>query len=165
MLVVEGDLAGAEHELAHAERFFRDEVATVDHARLLVRLADIRCRRGRLDEAAAALGQARDALAELGDCGTVPLLAGKVEAELAQARRQASAGEILEPPSHAELAVLRLLASDQSAREIAGELFLSTNTVRSHTRAIYRKLGVRSREDAVARANVLDLLGVSQSPR
>jgi LuxR family maltose regulon positive regulatory protein len=160
VLAGEGDLRGAEREFAYAERFFRDEVATVHHARLLVRLADIRCRRGRLDEAAAALRQARDALAELGDSGTVPLHAAEVERELEQARRRASDGEILEAPSQAELAVLRLLATDQSAREIAGELFLSANTVRSHTRAIYHKLGVRSREDAVARANVLNLLGV-----
>lgn len=160
VLAGEGDLAGAEREFAYAERFLRDEVATVHHARLLVRLADIRCRRGRLDEAAAALRQARDALAELGDSGTVPLLAAKVERELEQARRQASDGEILEPPSEAELAVLRLLVTDLSARQIGGELFLSANTVRSHTRAIYRKLGVRSREDAVARANGLGLLGV-----
>ncbi|MFZ0090698.1 MAG: LuxR C-terminal-related transcriptional regulator, partial [Solirubrobacteraceae bacterium] len=165
VLAGDGDLAGAEREFAYAERLFRDEVATVDHARLLVRLVDIRCRRGRLDEAAAALRQARDALAELGDSGTVPVLAGEVERELEHARRQASDGEILEAPSRAELAVLRLLATDQSAREIAGELFLSANTVRSHTRAIYRKLGVRSRDDAVARANVLNLLVESQSPR
>jgi LuxR family maltose regulon positive regulatory protein len=160
VLAGEGDLTGAEHEFACAERFFRDEVATVHHARLLVRLADIRCRRGRLDEAAAALRQAREALAELGDSGTVPSLAAEVERRLDQARRQASMGEILEPPSEAELAVLRLLVTDLSARQIGGELFLSANTVRSHTRAIYRKLGVRSREDAVARANGLGLLGV-----
>jgi len=165
VLAGEGDLAGAEREFAHAERFFRDEVATVHHARLLVRLADVRCRRGRLDEAAAALRQAREALPELGDSGAVPVLAAEVDLGLEQARRQASDGEILEAPSQAELAVLRLLATDQSARQIAGKLFLSANTVRSHTRAIYRKLGVRSRADAVARANVLGLLAETQSPR
>jgi LuxR family transcriptional regulator, maltose regulon positive regulatory protein len=47
VLAGEGDLAGAEREFSYAERFFRDEVATVYHARLLVRLADVRCRRGR----------------------------------------------------------------------------------------------------------------------
>ncbi len=164
VLAGEGELAAAEREFANAERFFRDEVATVHHARLLVRLADVRCRRGRLDEAAATLRQARDALAELDDSGTVRLLAAEVETELEQARRQASDGEILEPPSEAELAVLRLLATDLSARQIAGQLFVSANTVRSHTRAIYRKLGVRSREDAVARANALGLLAKTQSP-
>jgi LuxR family transcriptional regulator, maltose regulon positive regulatory protein len=154
----EGDLAGAEREFASADRFFSDEVATVHHARLLVRLADVRCRRGRLDEADATLRRAREAIAELGDSGTIPSLASDVETQLEQARRQASCGEILEPPTDAELAVLRLLETDLSSRQIGAELFLSPNTVRSHTRAIYRKLGVRSRAEAVAKAHWLGLL-------
>ena len=72
---------------------------------------------------------------------------------------------MLEPPSAAELAVLRLLASDLSTREIGGQLFLSPNTIRTHTRAIYRKLAVNSRVDAVARAEALGLLGQAESPR
>jgi LuxR family maltose regulon positive regulatory protein len=60
--------------------------------------------------------------------------------------------------------VLRLLASDLSARQIAGELYLSPNTIRSHTRAIHRKLGVGSRADAVARAVTLGILGRKESP-
>jgi LuxR family maltose regulon positive regulatory protein len=165
VLAGEGDLAGAEREFAYAEHFLRDEVATVYHALLLVRLADVRCRRGRLDEADAMLRRAGEELAELPDSGTVPLLAAKVEGELEQARRRASRGEILESPSQAELAVLRLLATDLSAPQIAEQLFLSANTVRSHTRAIYRKLGVNSRAGAVARAHALGLLGEAQSPR
>ena len=55
--------------------------------------------------------------------------------------------------------MLRLLAGDLSTRQIAGELFLSPNTIRTHTRAIYRKLAVNSRADAVARADALGLLG------
>ena len=66
---------------------------------------------------------------------------------------------MLERPSEAELAVLRLLASELSARDIGAQLFLSANTVRTHTRAIYRKLGVNSRAEAVARATVLGLRG------
>ncbi len=57
-----------------------------------------------------------------------------------------------------ELAVLRLLASDRSVRQIGEELFLSFNTVRSHTRSIYRKLGVNTRAEAVARAEARGLL-------
>ena len=60
--------------------------------------------------------------------------------------------------------MLRLLASDLTVREIGATLFLSPNTVRSHTRAIYRKLGVRSRADAVARADALGLLDQARSP-
>lgn len=159
VLAAEGDLAQAEREFAYAERFFGDEVASVYHTRLLVRLADVRCRRGRLDEAEATLRRAREELAELADSGVVRSLAADVETELEQARRQASHGEILESPSDAELAVLRLLVSDLSARQIAEELFVSANTVRSHTRAVYRKLGVNSRAEAVARAIAVGLLG------
>jgi DNA-binding CsgD family transcriptional regulator len=74
-------------------------------------------------------------------------------------------GEMLTPPSPAELKVLRLPATDLTAREIAAQLYLSANTVRSHTRALYRKLGVSTRADAVARAAKLGLLEQTESPR
>jgi len=164
VLAVEGHLADAERELAGAEHIFRDEVATVDHAWLLVALARVRCQRGRLAEAKAALASAREALGELGDSGRVPSLADDVEHELEHAMGRARGGEMLDPPSVAELAVLRLLASDLSTRQIGGELFLSPNTIRTHTRAIYRKLAVNTRADAVARADVLGLLGQAESP-
>ena len=60
--------------------------------------------------------------------------------------------------SERELAVLRLLASKLSQREIAGELYVSFNTVKTHTRAIFRKLGAASRAEAVERARELGLL-------
>jgi LuxR family maltose regulon positive regulatory protein len=59
-------------------------------------------------------------------------------------RRQPSRGL-----SDAEHRILRLLATDLSLREIGRELYLSPNTVKTHTRAIYRKLGVSSRTEAV----------------
>jgi LuxR family maltose regulon positive regulatory protein len=48
-----------------------------------------------------------------------------------------------------ELEVLRLLQGSLSLSEIAGELFISPNTVKTHARAVYRKLGVGSRTEAV----------------
>jgi LuxR family maltose regulon positive regulatory protein len=60
--------------------------------------------------------------------------------------------------SERELAVLRLLSSKLSQREIAAELYVSFNTVKTHTRAIFRKLGAASRSEAVARARELGLL-------
>jgi LuxR family maltose regulon positive regulatory protein len=60
--------------------------------------------------------------------------------------------------SERELGVLRLLASDLTQREIGHELYLSLNTVKSHTRSIFRKLGVSGREQAVARARELELI-------
>jgi LuxR family transcriptional regulator, maltose regulon positive regulatory protein len=164
VLAGEGAYSAAERELAYAEHFFRDEVATVHHAWLLAVLAGVRCRRGRLDEAAAALRSARDEVAELADPGRVFFMLEEVGRELGAAASRASEGEMLELPSAAELAVLRLLASDLSVRQIGVELFLSPNTIRSHTRALYRKLGVNSRVDAVARADALGLLGETKSP-
>lgn len=164
VLLGEGIDAEAERELAYAEGCFGDEVATVHHVWLLVLLARVRCRRGRLEEAVATLRSAREEMSQLADCGRVPTIAGEVERELSAAEKRAGAGELLGAPSGAELAVLRSLASDLTIRQIAAQLFLSPNTVRSHTRAIYRKLGVNTRADAVARADALDLLGQTESP-
>jgi LuxR family maltose regulon positive regulatory protein len=58
-----------------------------------------------------------------------------------------------------ELSVLRLLASELSQREIGDELYVSLNTVKTHTRNVFRKLGVSTRGDAVARARESGLLG------
>jgi LuxR family transcriptional regulator, maltose regulon positive regulatory protein len=164
LLAAEGNLAEAEHELVSAERFFADEVATVHHTWLLVLLVGVRLRRGRLVEAEATLRSAREALAELVDSGPLPTLADWVARELEAASDRASSGEILERPSDAELAVLHFLANGLSNREIGERQFLSPNTIRSHLRALYHKLGVHSRTDAIARANALGLLGQTQSP-
>jgi LuxR family maltose regulon positive regulatory protein len=114
--------------------------------------------------APAALGSAIEGIGELADSGRVSALAAEVERELEQARSRADRGEVLERPNEAELGVLRLMASDLSAREIGAKLFVSANTVRSHARAIYHKLGVNSRAEAVARATALGLLGQAESP-
>lgn len=65
---------------------------------------------------------------------------------------------LIEPLSERELDVLRLLASDLDGPDIARELVLSLNTVRTHTKNIYAKLGVNNRRAAVSRAAELDLL-------
>lgn len=62
-----------------------------------------------------------------------------------------------EPLSGRERDVLRLLKRPLTNEEIARELFVSTNTVRTHVRGIYRKLGVNSRADALARARAFHL--------
>ena len=64
---------------------------------------------------------------------------------------------LVEPLSSRELDVLRLLRSDLSGPDIARELTVSLNTVRSHTKSIYSKLGVNNRREAVSRAGQLDL--------
>ena len=91
-------------------------------------------------------------------------MADELERDVAAATARARGGEVLELPSEAELAVLKLLATDLSTREIAERLFLSANTIRSHRRALYHKLGVHERADAVARATTLGLLEEVESP-
>jgi LuxR family maltose regulon positive regulatory protein len=61
--------------------------------------------------------------------------------------------------------VLRYLPTNLSGPEIAAELFVSPNTIRSHLRNVYAKLGVHSRADAVNRARELGLLSPSSLER
>jgi LuxR family transcriptional regulator, maltose regulon positive regulatory protein len=85
------------------------------------------------------------------------LLAGQAPA--ASAGRQPP----LEPLSESEIRVLRYLPTNLTGPEIAGELYVSLNTVRAHLRHLYAKLGTHRRADAVARARALGLL--APSPR
>jgi LuxR family transcriptional regulator, maltose regulon positive regulatory protein len=66
-----------------------------------------------------------------------------------------------EPLSESETRVLRYLPTDLSAREIAGELFLSWYTVKTHMRHLYAKLGTHTRHETVQRARALGLLAPS----
>ena len=75
------------------------------------------------------------------------------------ADRPGHADALVDPLSDRELDVLRLLSSELSGPEIARHLVVSLNTVRTHTKNIYAKLGVSSRRTAVRRAEQLGLLG------
>ncbi len=63
-----------------------------------------------------------------------------------------------DPLSHAEARVLRYLPTKLSAPEIAGEMYLSVNTVKTHMRHLYDKLGTHRRHEAVEQARALGLL-------
>ncbi len=73
------------------------------------------------------------------------------------ARRTSSRPGLVDPLSDRERDVLRLLRTDLSGPEIAGELVVSVNTMRTHTKSIYSKLGVNTRLAAVRRADELGL--------
>src|SRR6266508_1049609 len=83
-----------------------------------------------------------------------PLLAAVYKTEDSTPVKQG----LIEPLSERELDVLRLLGTDLAGPDIARELIVSLNTVRTHTRNIYAKLGVNNRRAAVRRATELDLL-------
>ena len=70
-------------------------------------------------------------------------------------RRPATPGEQL---SERERVILRLLAAGLTKPEIARELYIAYNTVKTHTRTIYRKLDASTREEALSRARELTLI-------
>jgi LuxR family transcriptional regulator, maltose regulon positive regulatory protein len=100
------------------------------------------------EETHAELKQARDA-------GVMPERLAEAERRLSARPRTVAAGE---PLSERELTVLRLLATDLSQRDIGHELYLSLNTVKTHSRRIFGKLGVSSRTEAVARSRERGLI-------
>jgi len=63
----------------------------------------------------------------------------------------------------AELRLLHFLPTHLSFREIAGQLFVSTNTVKTQAQSIYRKLGVSSRAEAVACAEAAGLIDTGET--
>jgi len=65
---------------------------------------------------------------------------------------------LVDPLSERECEVLKLLTTELSGPEIAKELMVSMNTIRTHTKNIYSKLGVNSRRDAVKQAKELKLI-------
>ena len=80
-----------------------------------------------------------------------PAVAGKI---LERLRTQASAPEAPARPAlnESQVRILRLVAEGFSNREIAAQVYLSENTVKSHLQDILQKLGVRNRVEAAIRA-------------
>ncbi len=103
------------------------------------------------------LDEARSIVNRCVDPGIAGQYLARVEARHGRADR-APADGLVEQLTDRELAVLRYLPSTLSQREIAGELYVSLNTVKTHCRAIYRKLGVDGRKPAVQAAREHDLL-------
>ncbi len=81
-----------------------------------------------------------------------------VGASTHHAVRRSTPQPLIDPLSGRELDVLRLLTSELTGPEIASELMISVNTMRTHTKSIYSKLGVTSRRAAVRHAEELQLL-------
>ena len=98
-------------------------------------------------------------LREAAKHGTAPNYSGQLLTAFGKAEGTTPVAQLLiEPLSERELEVLRLLATELTGPEIAGELMVSLNTMRTHTKNIYSKLGVNNRRAAVRRAEELDLL-------
>jgi LuxR family maltose regulon positive regulatory protein len=123
-------------------------------------LAEVRQRQNQPAAARRQLTRVRDILESLPDPGDGFSRLERTEKalRLRATRERDTSGAHYWELSQRELEVLRLLPSQLSQREIAVELFVSFNTVRTHTRVIFGKLGVTSRAEAVVRARELGLL-------
>jgi len=164
--IVQGALHGRRGELAPAAVEIERGLALGERLRAwqvivyaALALAEIRQRQHEPAAARRLLTRVRDLLETLPDPGDGLSRLERTEKTLQiHPSRDRDASAPFWELSQRELEVLRLLPSDLSQREIAAELYVSFNTVRTHTRVIFRKLGVTSRAEAVARARELGLL-------
>jgi LuxR family maltose regulon positive regulatory protein len=155
-----GGLAEAELLLDQALRVLGNDSYTVQYAQAMTELAGVRNARGDGDGARAAAEEARRLITGFADPGMLASLLEWTERALGRpGRRRPSATE---PLTDRELVVLRLLPTQLSQGEIAAELYVSVNTVRTHIQGIYRKLGAASRREAVDTAREHGLLGGPQ---
>ncbi len=103
------------------------------------------------------MNEARSIVDQSPDPGIVGRYLARVEARHQLGSQPVEAG-LIEELTDRELAVLHYLPSPMSQREIANELYVSLNTVKTHCKAIYRKLAVGDRKAAVQAAREADLL-------
>jgi len=144
-----GRLAEAREQLEHALQMRRrfPGISPWFTVEILLRLAPVLLDTGERSRAATLLAEVRLVLESSPDgAGAQFARLGQVERRLAGEPREVP---VIEPLTEREVTVLRLLGGSLSMRGIAQELDLSQNTVKTHTRAIYRKLGVSTRRDAI----------------
>jgi LuxR family transcriptional regulator, maltose regulon positive regulatory protein len=151
-----GELAEAEAQLARALELFGIESMLLHRVQALLLLGSVRRGRGDHPGARASIEGAHKLVEGATDPGMLPVLLEQTERAIRSASRRRV--EVAAPLTERELAVLQLLPTQLSTREIAGELYVSVNTVRSQAQGVYRKLGVTTRAEAVAHARRLGLL-------
>jgi LuxR family transcriptional regulator, maltose regulon positive regulatory protein len=94
--------------------------------------------------------EARDVVRHCADAG--PVVSSWLEAAMRRVAHGPPGADVVEPLTERELDILRLLPGPTTQRELADSLFVTPNTLKTHLRAVYRKLGAQSRSDAVVRA-------------
>jgi LuxR family maltose regulon positive regulatory protein len=116
----------------------------------LLALAPVRAACGDRAGGRALLAEAQAIIEAYPDAGMFPELLERQERQLSRRKRQKETHT--QELTERELAVLRLLDSEHSNREIGRILYVSSNTVKAHVKSIYRKLEVHSREEAAEEA-------------
>jgi LuxR family maltose regulon positive regulatory protein len=150
----------AQAELTQAVTLARRGGGMVGLAYVLITVAEERRELGDRRSAVELVREARELSAHAPDPGTlVPLLLDKAERSLRLVSEPHGSRLVtVEELTLREAAVLRLLPTGLSAREIGQELGVSRNTVKTHSKNLYRKLGATGRREAVARGRELGLL-------
>ena len=157
MALHQADRPGAGAELTRAQRLRPALTYAVPHLAVQARteLTKVHLALGDLAGARTLMREAEDILRRRPGLGVLAGQAGELRAELAHARGSSVPGA--SALTTAELRLLPLLTTHLSFPEIAAEMFLSRNTVKSTVNSIYRKLGTSSRSQAVARLRDLGL--------
>jgi LuxR family maltose regulon positive regulatory protein len=151
------DEAGAAIE--RGAELSRDGVAALETAYALLSQAEAAQLAGDRASAAALAAEARGIVERCADPGILTEMLARTGRRLHLSQRPRSeAADSRDEMTDRELAVLQLLPSELSQREIGAALFLSLNTIKTHVKSIYRKLGVDARDAAVDRARQLDLI-------
>jgi LuxR family transcriptional regulator, maltose regulon positive regulatory protein len=149
-----GRLDDASTEIRRGVDLASSGVASIEIAYSLLTLAQVESALGDRDSARGLVEQARRVVDECSDPGILETMLTRAEHRLRARTRGAESNELTDR----ELGVLQLLAGDQTVREIGASLYVSRNTVKTHTKSIFRKLSVSNRAEAVARARELGLV-------
>ena len=154
----DGDIAGARQELTVALRRRPLLSSAIPHLAVQARLALAHAQLGLGDSAGArtVLAEVDEILSRRPDLGTLVAEAAEARATVSGLRGTSVAGA--SSLTTAELRVLPMLATQLSYSEIASELYVSKNTVKSQVYSLFRKLGATTRTEAVTRSRQLALL-------
>jgi LuxR family maltose regulon positive regulatory protein len=158
LLERQGQLREADEALTRGIELARRGDAKFDLSYGLLTHAGVKGALGDRRAAKDMLREARQTAEACVDPGVLPELVAKVERRLRLVPSRVTRAPYEEDLSERELAVLRLLATDLTQREIGEALYVSFNTVKTHVKSIFRKLDVATRPDAVSRARELKLL-------
>jgi len=157
-LMRRGDLDGAHDLILRGVELSQRGIARLETAYALIALAEVKDAMGSVEESRRTIREARAMIESCPDPGILTEMVAKIEKRPPRGRRPGYGPASLGDLSDREYAVLRLLPSELSQREIGNALFVSHNTVKTHVKSIFRKLDASSRDEAVATARARGLL-------
>lgn len=155
-----GDAELARDRLTRAAAMAEIAALRTSFVLALVFLADAELGCGDRSAARASVTRAREAVDDEPVTPYAMRLVDQAQTRIGQiaARSARRSGVLAEELTDRELSILRLLPGSATQREIGRAMFLSVNTVKAYNKSLYRKLGVASRQEAVATARDLGLI-------